>query len=45
MELLKSKIEEACLKITYNPLGDGLCFCSAAGYQLGLSSMTVHNME
>ena len=44
MELLKSRIEEAGLKITYNPPGDGMCFYSAAGYQLGLSSMTVRNM-
>ena len=32
MELLKSRIEEASLKITYNPPGDGLCSYSAAGY-------------
>jgi hypothetical protein len=35
--LLQSRIEEAELKISYLPPGDGLCFCSAAGFQLGLS--------
>ena len=41
---VQSRIEEAGLKGSYNPPGDGLCFYSAAGYQLGLSSRsrTVH---
>ena len=34
------------IKISYNPPGDGLCFYSAAGFQLGLSSRsrTVQNI-
>jgi hypothetical protein len=46
IEVLQSRIEEAGLKISYNPPGDGLCFYSAAGFQLGLSSRsrTVQNI-
>jgi hypothetical protein len=47
MEVLQSRIEEAGLKISYNPPGDGLwLFYSAAGFQLGLSSRsrTVQNI-
>jgi hypothetical protein len=44
MEVLQNRIAEAGLRISYNPPGDGLCFYSAAGFQLGLSSRTVRNM-
>jgi hypothetical protein len=44
MEVLNKRIQEAGLRISFNPPGDGMCFYSAAGFQLGLSSTTVQNI-
>ena len=44
METLKIRAGESGLKIAYNPPGDGLCFYSAAGHQLGLPALAVRKM-
>lgn len=43
-ERLGRRVEEAGLRILYDPPADGDCFYHAAAYQLGCSSQLVKNI-